>query len=235
MDAYESTPLPPRLKDLRGQRFGRLVVVAFAEMATFPSGKRYAKWQCLCDCRNTTIVNQKSLIKRATRSCGCLLRETTSLTKKTHGMSKSKLYRRWSSMITRCENKSVEKYKDYGNRGIKVCEQWRNSFEIFLRDVRMPPTPKHQIDRIDNNGDYEPGNVHWVTIEEQANNKRSTIMLTHDRQTLPLSTWSKLVNIKRKTLRARIKAGWPVYMVLTEPVINKKRFYRLPSTTKGTP
>jgi hypothetical protein len=122
-------------------------------------------------------------------------------------------------MKARCENTNTRSYPNYGGRGISVCTRWRDSFETFLADMGPRPSSTHSIDRIDNEGNYEPGNCRWATVDIQANNKRRTIVLTFDGRTQPLTAWASEVGIARDTLNARLRSyGWDVERALTTPV-----------------
>lgn len=159
---------------LQGQRFGRLQVLERAGT----NNSRHNKWRCKCDCGNITEVSADLLLLGHTQSCGCLMRETVSDMFSTHRESKSRLYTVWSGMKNKCEHPSHKSYHNYGGRGIKVCEEWRNSYEAF-RDWALAngydenaPRGQCTIDRIDNDGDYEPSNCRWVDSYTQAHNQR---------------------------------------------------------------
>lgn len=155
--------------DLVGLRFGRLVVVSRNGADQY----RAALFCCSCDCGGTITTRGASLKRGTTKSCGCLHSETASRLKAKHGWAGKgrSEYGTWLGMRRRCRSKDAHNYDRYGGRGISVCERW-NSFEAFLSDMGEKPGPGYSIDRINNDGNYEPGNCRWATIAEQAVNKR---------------------------------------------------------------
>lgn len=194
-----------KIKDLTGQRFGKLTVLSFAGL-----GKRgLALWNCKCDCGNEITVYGIYMRNGSTKSCGCLAIDVLKSRSKTHGMSKTRLYGIWNGIKSRCNNPRRKKYPDYGGRGIKVCEKWEKSFEAF-RDWSMANgyADDLTIDRIDINGDYCPDNCRWVTTQQQANNRRSNIHLTYHGETHNLTEWSSITGIPMATIRRRIELGW---------------------------
>lgn len=136
----------------------------------------------------------------------------------THGLSRTLEYRIWRGMITRCTNPNRESWKKYGGRGISVCARWRSSFESFLADMGPRPSPRHSIEREDNDGNYEPGNCRWATATEQGRNTRRTKLWEHDGRRLTVMGWSEVTGMSERALWGRIQLGWPIERVLTEPI-----------------
>lgn len=153
-----------------GRKFGRLTIVSFSRNAV--GG---AMWNCNCDCGGSAVVKIGKLTTGGTQSCGCLRRETTSCLKLKHGFARANnkhpIYERWKGIIARCSDPKHRSFNHYGARGVSVCPRW-HSFDFFLADMGTPPTRGLQIDRINNDGNYEPGNCRWVTPKVNSNNRR---------------------------------------------------------------
>ena len=155
-------------KDLTGKQFGRLTVQHRAENAA----DGHSRWLCVCSCGQSITVNSNNLKTPGIKSCGCVTKERVSQLNLTHGKTKTKEFKTWDSMKQRCTNPKSDSYKDYGGRGITVCERWMNSFENFLADMGAAPSKSHSIDRINVDGNYEPSNCKWSTAKEQRANQR---------------------------------------------------------------
>ena len=179
---------------------------------------------CLCSCGNTTTVAFNSLKSGHTKSCGCLQRKSVS----THKKSRSRLYKVWMDMRSRCGWKNGQDYKRYGQRGITVCDEWLNNFQAFNEWAissgydETAPKGKCTLDRIDVNKGYSPENCRWVDAKTQANNRRDNKFITYNGETHTITEWAELCGINVRTLRSRLyRHRWSIEQALTLPPLPK--------------
>lgn len=213
---------PVRPDNLTGVRVGRLVVSRY--LRKDDRGKPV--WHCSCDCGSADVeASHAGLIGRWKTSCGCRRAETKEAWKTVnyrHGAKSggriASEYPVWQSMKDRCLNPNNQDFAYYGGRGITVCDRWRQSFEAFLEDVGPRPSKRHWIDRLDTNGNYDPGNCAWRTIQEQQRNRRSNRRVEWRGESLLLCEWSQKLGVAYDTLRHRLDAGWSVEDAFGKPV-----------------
>ena len=191
-----------KCNDLTGQRFGMLLVQTRAENSVL--GK--ARWNCVCDCGKESIAVGVNLRNGHTISCGCFRSIATKMNETRHGHTVGRTttptYRSWVNMIQRCTNPKVKAHMYYGERGISYCERW-SQFDNFLADMGECPAGM-SIDRINNDGNYEPSNCRWATKEEQASNKRNNRFVEHDGKRMTIAQWSRHLGIHAGTLLGRV-------------------------------
>lgn len=226
----EIHPIPtnPKFKNLTGRTFGRLTVESYAGRC----GHTHL-WNCICSCENKTKkqVHGSALLGGLTRSCTCLLRETTIKRSYRHGGSPvGKVlaeYNIYMGILKRCYNKNDHAYDRYGGSGIVVCDLWigPHGFANFYADMGKRPSSKHSIDRFpDQNGPYSRDNCRWATDKEQARNQRKNHLITHEGETLCLSEWSERTGIYCGTILRRLKLGWSAHDALSVPVRPGNRY-----------
>lgn len=181
-----------KTKDLSNKKFGRLTVIRLDKKASYGEWK----WLCECECGNKVSVSGRSLRRGATKSCGCLRNEAVSQANTKHGLSETKIYHIWEKMRARCRNDKDPAYANYGGRGICVCEEWDKDFLAFYKwSINNGYSEKLSIDRINNDGNYEPSNCRWATRKQQMNNTRTNHMLTHDGKTKTISQWADFFDV----------------------------------------
>lgn len=191
---------------LVGRTFNRLTVIEQA-----PSGiDKQRRWKCLCECGGETTVASRDLTTGHSKSCGCLKKELTAQRRTIHGGKGTRPYRIWLGMKARCYRKKTTQFKDYGGRGIKVCDEWLNDFGQFIADMGEPPEGM-SIDRIDNDGDYTPDNCRWATDLEQANNKRDTRYVEFNGEKISMANLARKTGAHYEKARHKIvNQEWPV-------------------------
>ena len=207
--------MPPKA-DLTGQRFGRLIVICEGTRKI----KNRITWLCECDCGNYTTAMPQPLKDGRTQSCGCYNRDQTTKLNTTHGETKknSNEYSAWSGIKTRCYNDNLPQYKDYGGRGITVCDRWLDSYEYFLSDMGRKPSSCHSIERKDNNKGYSPDNCRWATRKEQQNNMRTNRVLALCGVSMTVAEWAVIMGGKAGALYTRLSAGWSIERTLGTPI-----------------
>ncbi len=206
--------------DLTGKKFGLLTALRRVPNLKFP---RYVYWECQCDCGNLYSVIGWSLKDKQKKGkiahCGCLHKELDKPRLdacSTHGMSKSREFKTWNDMKNRCSLPSLKNYKNYGGRGISVCDRWRRSFENFYED--MGPKPHGlTLERINTNGNYEPGNCKWADADTQANNKRTSRLIEFRGETKTMTQWAQQMGLSSITVQGRLTRGWSPERALTKP------------------
>lgn len=211
-----------KIKDLSGQRFGKLVALSICGR----NKNNAVIWLCKCDCGNYVEVLSISLIAGHTKSCGCMKGY-----KKKHGDSGSRLYRVWISMKQRCQNSKNKAYQFYGGKGIKVCEEW-NNYSCFKQWAikngydDMAKNKECTLDRIDVNGDYEPLNCRWVSMAEQNRNKSYHRYVVYQGKKLTVTQLAKKVGMNKETLVYRLNAGWTVDDAINKPIKSHKNLHK---------
>ena len=191
-----------KFEEMFNKKFGRLTVIEFVG-----SKNKRRMWKCQCECGNITIVDTNSLTTGNTTSCGCKHKELYqkhSIEMKKHGMRNTRLYHCWIDMRQRCNNPKNKCFKYYGERGIKVCEEWNNSTNFINWALSNGYKDDLTLDRIDVNKDYSPSNCRWVTIKEQANNKRNNVLYTYNNGTLTLAQWCEKLNLTPQCVSTKI-------------------------------
>lgn len=194
------------MNNLIGQHFGRLVVIDHAETQRTNSGHTYKMWRCKCDCGAYKDLSTGNLLSGNTKSCGCLKAERNAYVFTTHGKSKSKLYSVWGTIKDRCYSVGCKGYVNYGARGIRMCESWKNSFQAFY-EWAMKSGYKEglTIERKNVNENYCPENCIWIPKSAQSRNRRNCHYITYNGETKTLSEWSRELHIDRECIRNKEK------------------------------
>lgn len=218
-----------------GDKFKRLTAVKIVRTG---AKKKPELWLCRCACGKEKTCNKYSLLGGGSKSCGCLRRENTAMLKLSHGLAGTPTYASWCSMKSRCLNPNYPKFKDYGARGIKIYDRWEK-FENFLADMGERPKGK-TLDRIENDGDYEPANCRWATPRQQGNNQRTNHLINFGGQTKSIAQWCRHYGIGGKgsrgqsIVRCRIRDCLKAGRKITPRVFDLRREYRSdPGWVKG--
>ncbi len=207
--------------DIKGRTFGKLTVVDFA----YTNKHKKSMWLCKCECGKEVVVLGAHLLDGHTQSCGCFKKEASALRLRTHGKKKTRIYNTWLQMKARCTNPKARDFENYGGRGITICAEWRNDFQTFY-DWAMANgyADNLTIDRINVNGNYEPDNCRWVSIQEQQNNKRTNRRITYNGETHTLKDWAEITGINYSTLHSRFRAEKEPAVILQKGGVNYATF-----------
>ena len=207
--------------DISNQKFGRLTAI---EKSTNICGK--TAWKCLCDCGNIAYVSTSNLTCNRIKSCGCIKQELLMRRNITHNQRHTRLYEVWKGIKQRCYNPKHRAYHNWGGRGIKMCEDWKNNFQSFYdwsyANGYSPENQKDEknkltIDRIDVNGNYEPSNCRWVKRSKQARNKRANKIISYRSEEHCLVEWCEYLNLNYPTIYSRLNKGWSVERAFETP------------------
>lgn len=201
-----------QLKDLTGQKFGKLTVLKRAKN----TASNKVQWECLCDCGQIKVANSSNLVQKQTQSCGCLFIDAVTR----HGLCSNRLYSIWKGIKQRCLNPKGKYWINYGGRGIELCSDWQDFPTFYSWALNNGYTANLTLERIDNNGNYEPSNCKWITRAEQNRNMRSNIMVDG----MCLKDYCLLKKLPYKTINGRINTGkWSIERAITQPVISRKQ------------
>lgn len=206
-----------RIELVEGEKYGHLTAISYSHI----SDKGFQMWLCECDCEKHTriIVKAADLVNGHKKSCGCHRYGNHYI----HGMANSRLQNIYYKMLERCYKPSCKSYKNYGGRGIKVCDEWRNNFVEFAKWALENGYAEHlTLDRIDNLHGYSPDNCRWATFKQQENNKTTNHFLTYNNESHTLSEWGEITGINQDAIFARLKLGWSVEKTLTTPIKERK-------------
>lgn len=219
------------MKDLTGEKYGRLTVLGLDHrVKSIWQGQNkgyFYYWKCQCECGNKIIVSNSHLRTGHTKSCGCYKNDLLVDRVKTHGLSNTRLFGLFGKIKGRCYNPNNPKYKNYGARGITICDEWLNNFKSFYdwaMDNGYDENAKFMectIDRIDNNKGYSPENCRFVSNDVQARNKTTNHLITYNGETHCLAEWSEITGISKGAIGYRLKKGWDIELMLTKPMRNK--------------
>ncbi len=193
------------IKDLTGKKYGRYQIITESNRDS-KDGTIF--WVCLCECGNIKEVSGRNLKSGSTLSCGCYSKDNRKKFSTTHGMSDTRIYIIWCSLKRRCFYKNAAYYQNYGGRGITVCNEWRHNFMNFYNWAIFNGYEEHlTIERVNNDGNYEPSNCTWIPLSEQSKNRRNSINVTNDGETHCISEWARIIGIARNVIWRRYKKG----------------------------
>jgi len=217
---FHPKPESNNFKDITGESRNFLTAIGYG--GRFNGGTK-TKWWFMCQCGTVKLLTPRAVLDGKTKSCGCMSVLLNRKSHSKHGMEKTPEYRSWQAMKTRCYNPRSQDWERYGGRGISVCDRWFHSFENFFLDMGARPEGC-SIDRIDNNGNYEPGNCRWACIKTQAQNKSNNLLLTHNGVTKCLAEWADESGISRNTMYSRVvESKWEIGKAISAPTRKRKQ------------
>lgn len=205
-----------RFRNIAGQKFFRLTAIE-------PAGQNKAQqylWKCKCDCGKELVVIGSNLIRNNSKSCGCYNDEVTGARNRRHSMAKTRIWNIWTGITKRCTNPNCKAFKDYGGRGIFVCDEWKK-FENFYEDMKDGYADHLTLERKDPNKGYNKDNCVWATYQDQARNKRDTVFIEFDGKRKSMAEWSDISGIPSGTIGRRIKSGWDTYRAVFYPTLQE--------------
>lgn len=218
------------MENLTGKKFGRWTVLKLSHIKRRSGGGDAIYWLCECECGTIKPVDEYHLNHGTSKSCGCLAKELSSKRETTHGLSHSRLYNIWQSIKKRCLNKKCARYNRYGGRGIIICQEWINDFMNFYKwAINNGYNDNLSIERIDNDGNYEPNNCKWANPKTQARNRSNNHLITYNGETHCIAEWAEIIGIDRDIIDNRLKKKWTIERIFTTPVkrIKSKRMQGL--------
>lgn len=207
--------MPMPATDLTGRVFGYLTILR--RVGTTQTIAKRALWEARCICGKLVVRIGTNLLQESRgkkKSCGCRRREMYLEAWGTHGMTSHRAFHTWSAMKSRCGNPNDKDWRNYGARGISVCERWQQSFDAFWEDMGFSYKDGLTIERKDNSGNYHKDNCKWATVREQSNNRRTNVYLDTPAGRLTIAQAAREFGVKEVTLAARLKRGWPVLRAL---------------------
>lgn len=219
--------------NLTGHKFGRWTVISFFDKVEYKyahgRGSTCLRWLCRCECGEEKIVRGNSLKNGSSVSCRCYQREFQYKRKLRHGHTGRAIgvdhstpeYQAWAHMIQRCLNSSCPEYRNYGARGITVCERWMEA-KNFLADMGPRPSAKYSLDRINNDGNYEPDNCRWATQHQQQRNRRTNRWIEWNGRTQVLADWARELGFPKNVITSRMSLGWTVERTFTTPYARRR-------------
>jgi hypothetical protein len=216
-----------KIEYIEGQQIGSCFFIKEESPHKQKSGQTKRRATFLCTCGKEFIAKISEVKHGSTSSCGCFQKEVLRTIHKTHGLTKSREYVIWLRMKDRCYKVSHPRYKDWGGRGITVCDKWVESFENFYADMGKRPSKKHELDRINNDLGYYKENCRWATKKQQSNNRRSNIVVEYNGETKTLKEWCEHINISYQLVYRRYKLyGWPIEKAFYIPKVRDQRYIR---------